>query len=70
MKNNPKKEICEQDKILDHLSNYCDDNPFKPLSEDEICSELAQSRMCYERGEYEDFDDALYEISRKYGLYR
>ena len=63
MKNDAKKEMCNQDKTLDYLSNYCDDNPFKPLSAEEICSELAQSRTCYERGEYVDFDNALDEIA-------
>ena len=40
--------------------------PFKPLSANDIFEELAESRACYERGEYEDFDDALNEISAKY----
>ena len=35
---------------------------------DEIYSELAESRACYERGEYEDFDTALDDIGKKYGL--
>lgn len=34
----------------------------------DICAELAESRSCYERGEYEEFDDALDEISEKYDL--
>jgi hypothetical protein len=42
------------------------DTPFKPLSANDIFAELAESRACYERGEYEDFDDALNEISAKY----
>lgn len=40
----------------------------KPKSAEEIYSELAESRACYERGEYEDFDDALADISKRYGL--
>ncbi len=40
----------------------------KPKSAEAIYSELAESRACYERGEYEDFDDALADISKKYGL--
>ena len=44
------------------------DNPFKPLSADEISLELAEARKCAELGEIEDFDVALEEISKKYGL--
>lgn len=40
----------------------------KRKTADDIYAELAESRSCYERGEYEDFDDALDEISEKYGL--
>ena len=59
----------DQQQIYVYLSkNYCNDNPFKPLSAKEIYEELAESRACYERGECEDFDKALDEISEKYGL--
>lgn len=44
------------------------EKPLKPLSAKEILKELAESRDCYEHGEYQDFDDALDEISEKYGL--
>lgn len=50
------------------LVNFCENNPYKPLSGDEILSELAESRACYDRGEGEDFDKALDEIGAKYGL--
>ena len=40
----------------------------KYISEKEIYAQLAESRAYYERGEYEDFDDALDDISKKYGL--
>ncbi len=50
------------------LNNFCEKNPFKPLSLEEIDAELEESRECYKRGEGEDFDDALNEISAKYGL--
>ena len=48
-------------------------NPFqesklKPKSAEEIYSELAKSRAFYEQGRYEDFDEALEEISKKYDL--
>lgn len=58
-----------QQRIFVYLKeNYCDGTPFKPLSANEIYAELAEARSCYERGEYEDFDDALDEIRKKYGL--
>lgn len=38
------------------------------MSEQEILEELAESRACYERGEYMDFDEALDAISKKYEL--
>ncbi len=50
------------------LVNFCENNPYKPLSGNEILSELAESRACYNRGEGEDFDKALDEIGAKYGL--
>lgn len=48
--------------------NYCNDSPFRPQSANEIYSELAKSEICYKNGDYEDFDGALDEISRKYDL--
>lgn len=50
------------------LVNFCNRNPFKPLSGNEILEELAESRLCYDNGEGEDFDKALEEIGEKYGL--
>lgn len=52
------------------LMNFCNENPYKPLSRNEILSELAQSRACYERGEGEDFDKAIDEIGAQYGFLR
>lgn len=58
-----------QQQIFVYLTqNFCKGNPYKPKSAEEIYSELAESRACYERGEYEDFDAALDDISKKYGL--
>lgn len=37
-------------------------------SAEEIIAELVNSRACYERGEYEDFDEALDDISAKLSL--
>jgi hypothetical protein len=50
------------------LINFCEDNPYKPLSKNEILNELAESRKCYQNGEGEDFDKAVDEIGVKYGL--
>lgn len=50
------------------LTNFCADNPFKPLSNSEILAKLAESRACYLMDEGEDFDKVLDEIGDKYGL--
>ena len=61
-------EECQKE-IQSYLKiNFCRDNPYKPLSREEILSELAESRECYDRGEGEDFDKTLDEIGVKYGL--
>ncbi len=44
------------------------ENPFAPKSAEDIYEDLEKSRECYERGEFEDFDEALDEISEKYNL--
>ncbi|MCR4926820.1 MAG: hypothetical protein K5927_02480 [Lachnospiraceae bacterium] len=59
----------DQEKIYIYLSeNYFNNNPLRPLSAEEIYAELEESRKCFEKGEYDDFDDALGEIEKKYGL--
>lgn len=50
------------------VSNFCTDNPFKPISEKEILDELAEGRACYQQGKYKDFDCAVDEVEEKYGL--
>lgn len=35
---------------------------FEELTDEELHVKLAESRACYERGEYRDFDEALDEI--------
>lgn len=50
------------------LTNFCTDNPYKPLSSSEILTELAESRACYQAGEGEDLEKVLDEIDDKYGL--
>ena len=59
----------DQEKIFVYLSeNFCGDSPYKPMSKQEIYRELAEARECYTKGDYQDFDEALDDISRKYGL--
>ena len=48
--------------------NYFNGEPFKPKSAEEIYADLAEARECYEKGDYEELDTALAEISKKYGL--
>ena len=48
--------------------NFCGNNPYKPLSGNEMRAELAESRVCYNNGEGEDFVNVLDEIGVKYGL--
>ncbi len=50
------------------LTNFCTDNPHKPLSSSEILTELAKSRACYQVDEGEDLDKVLDEIGDKYSL--
>ena len=50
------------------LTNFCTDNPYKPLSSSEILTELAESRACCRVGEGEDLDKVFDEIGDKYGL--
>lgn len=58
-----------QEEIKNYLlMNFFKNNPYKPLSINEILDELSASRKCYENGEGEDFDDAIEAISVKYGL--
>lgn len=61
-------EECQEEIQSYLLMNFCGNNPYKPLSEKEILSELAESRISYDNGEREDFDKALDEIGAKYGL--
>lgn len=50
------------------LTNFCTDNPYKPLSGSEILAELAESRACYQAGEGEELGKALDEIGERYGI--
>lgn len=51
--------------VFEHL---CVDGLFGPVSREMIYAELEESRSCFERGEYKDFDDAINEIMLKYDL--
>ena len=61
-------EDTQQQTFVNLTQGFYNGDPFKPKSAEEISLELAESRDYYERGEYEDFDDALDDISRKYSL--
>jgi hypothetical protein len=50
------------------LINFYDNNPYKPLTKEEIVGMLAESRTCYQNGDGEDFDKVLDEIGAKYGV--
>lgn len=50
------------------ILNLPNDNPFEPMSKQQILNELAESRRQAEDGDYRDFDEALDEIEAKYGL--
>ena len=50
------------------LTNFCTDNPYKPLSSSEILAELAESRACYQADEGENIYKVLDEIGDRYGL--
>ena len=54
--------------ILYLTQNFNGVNPFKPKTADQIYADLGESRNFYKCGEYEDFDNALNEISERYGL--
>ena len=59
----------EQKQILDYLlKNFCKDNVLEPKSKSKIYSELAESRACYECGNYGDFDAFIDELCIEYGV--
>ncbi len=59
----------DQERVFKFLRDiFSDDNPFKPMSKKEILADLAKSRQCYDNGDYQDFDEALEEISQEYEL--
>ena len=61
-------EECQEEIQSYLLTNFCTDNPYKPLSRSEILTELAESRACCRASEGEDLDKVLDEISDRYGL--
>ena len=61
-------EECQEEIQSYLLTNFCGDNPYRPLSGDEILAELAQSRAYYNAGKGEDLDTVLDAIGDRYGL--
>ena len=55
-------------KVFNLPENCCGDSLFKPMSKQDIFMELTEARECHAKGDYQDFVEALNEISRKYGL--
>ncbi|MBQ7067125.1 MAG: hypothetical protein IJN92_09940 [Lachnospiraceae bacterium] len=64
----PEEKQQEIHSYLLMIVNSNSDNPFKPLSRKEIYQELEESRACFSRGEYMDFETALDEIGERYDL--
>lgn len=60
--------VVPRDQAMEMVRKWRKEYGLRPMSEQEILEELAESRACYERGEYIDFDEALDMISRKYEL--
>ena len=61
-------EECQKEIQNYLLTSFCGSNPYKPLSENEILSELSESRMLYDSGEGEELGKVISEIGEKYGL--
>ena len=61
-------EECQKEIQNYLLTNFCGRNPYKPLSGNEILTELSESRMFYDSGEGEELGKVINEIGEKYGL--
>lgn len=61
-------EECQEEIQSYLLSNFCIENPYRPLSGGEILAELDEARTCYLVGEGEDLGKVIDEIGDKYGL--
>lgn len=61
-------EECQEEIQRYLLTNFCADDPYRPLSSSEILAELAESRACYEAGKGEELEKVLDEFGGKYGL--
>lgn len=48
---------------------YKETTPFKPLTRNQILSDLETSRKQVENGETSDFDSAIDRLEEKYGFY-
>ena len=68
MANHPQALTSDIMKFISEQKDLFDDMEIKPMSAQEIYAHLAEARACYERGDYRDFDEALDEISKEYGL--
>ncbi|MCM1327601.1 MAG: hypothetical protein NC094_08750 [Bacteroidales bacterium] len=65
----PEEDLIEIQSLTKKLFNLRNaDNPFQPLSKQEILKELQISREQTMNGQYKDMDKALEGIREKYGL--
>ncbi|MCM1536360.1 MAG: hypothetical protein NC126_10605 [Clostridium sp.] len=65
----PEEDLIEIQSLTKKLFNLRNaDNPFQPLSKQEIIKELQISREQTMNGQYKDMDKALEGIREKYGL--
>lgn len=60
--------VVPHEQAMEIVRQRLKEHVLRPVSEQEILEELAESRACYERGECMDFDEALDAISKKYEL--
>ena len=60
------ERVTPHEKTMETIRNRYFGHFYK--SKEMIYKDLEESRKCYERGEYDDFDEALDDIRKKYDL--
>lgn len=61
-------EEAQEDIFVYLVNNYCSNSPFARKTSDQMLDDLQKSRLCFEQGDYENYEDALNKISQKYGI--
>lgn len=65
----PERELLVIQKLVKRIfESHEKDNPFQPLTEEQIYALLAVSRQQAETGECDDADDFYKEMTAKYGV--